>query len=119
MKEAAIEPAPRRRETSWAKFLRQQAASIRRRVRLAWVTTNPDGPFVTSRCGNLLMQLEDEDARTRFLVRDRDSKFTRGFDEVFRCEGIRVIKAPARAPKARAHAERWSEECAASASTDY
>jgi hypothetical protein len=38
---------------------------------------------------NLLMQLEDEDARPRFLVRDRDSKFTRGFDEVFRCEGIR------------------------------
>jgi putative transposase len=43
----------------------------------------------------------------RFLVRDRDSKFTAEFDEVFRCEGIRVIKAPVRAPKARAHAERW------------
>jgi putative transposase len=40
-------------------------------------------------------------------LRDRDSKFTREFDEVFRSEGIRVIKAPLRAPKARAHAERW------------
>jgi len=40
-------------------------------------------------------------------VRDRDSKFTREFDEVFRSERIRVIKAPVRAPKARAHAERW------------
>jgi transposase InsO family protein len=53
------------------------------------------------------MQLDDEDAHQRFLVRDRDSKFTREFDEVFHAQGIRVIKAPVRAPKARAHAERW------------
>ena len=53
------------------------------------------------------MQLEDEDVKPRFLIRDGDSKFTRDFDEVFRSEGIRVIKAPVRAPKARAHAERW------------
>ena len=52
------------------------------------------------------MQLDDEDVRPRFLVRDRDSKFTGSFDEVFG-EGIRVIKARVRAPKARAHAERW------------
>jgi putative transposase len=53
------------------------------------------------------MQLDDTGVRPLFLVRDRDSKFTRDFDEVFRSEGIRVIKAPVRAPKARAHAERW------------
>jgi transposase InsO family protein len=41
------------------------------------------------------------------LIRDRDSKFTRDFDEVFSSQGIRVIKAPVRAPRARAHAERW------------
>ena len=45
--------------------------------------------------------------RARFLIRDRDSKFTRDFDEVFRSQGIRVIKAPVRAPQARAQAERW------------
>jgi transposase InsO family protein len=78
-----------------------------RRVRLAGITTNPDGRWVTQQARNLLMQLEDEDARPLFLVRDRDSKFTREFDEVFRSQGIRVIKAPVRAPKARAHAERW------------
>ncbi|MFL5927376.1 MAG: integrase core domain-containing protein [Gaiellaceae bacterium] len=56
---------------------------------------------------NLFMQFDDDGVRPRFLVRDRDTKFTRDFDEVFRSEGIRVIKAPVRAPKARAHAERW------------
>jgi putative transposase len=53
------------------------------------------------------MQLADDGGEPRFLIRDRDSKFTRDFDEVFRSEGIRVIKAPVRAPRARAHAERW------------
>ena len=78
-----------------------------RRVHLAGITTNPDGRWVTQQARNLLMKLDDEDVRPRFLVRDRDSKFTREFDEVFRSEGVRVIKAPVRAPKARAHAERW------------
>jgi transposase InsO family protein len=62
---------------------------------------------VTQQARNLLMTLGDEDVRPRFLIRDRDSKFTRDFDEVFRSQGMRVIKAPVRAPKARAHAERW------------
>jgi putative transposase len=133
LNEAGIEPAPRRFEQSWAEFLRAQAASIfecdfltvdtlffkrfyvlffielaSRRVHLAGVTTNPDGRWVTQQARNLLMQLDDGGiCHPRFLVRDRDSKFTRDFDEVFRSEGIRVIKAPVRAPKARAHAERW------------
>jgi transposase InsO family protein len=132
LKEAGIEPAPKRFEASWADFLRQQATSIlecdfltvdtlflkrfyvlffvelaTRRVRLAGITTNPDGRWVTQQARNLLMTLDDEDVRPRFLVRDRDSKFTREFDDVFRSERIRVVKAPVRAPKARAHAERW------------
>ena len=53
------------------------------------------------------MQLDHGDVRPRFLIRDRDSKFTCEFDEGFRSGGISVIKAPVRAPKARAHAERW------------
>jgi transposase InsO family protein len=78
-----------------------------RRVRLAGITTNPDGRWVTQQARNLLMQLDDGEVRPRVLVRDRDTKFTRDFDEVFRSEGIRVIRAPVRAPQARAHAERW------------
>jgi transposase InsO family protein len=132
LKEAGVDAAPKRLETSWAEFLRQQAASIlecdfltvdtlflkrfyvlffvelaTRRVWLAGITTNPDGRWVTQQARNLLMTLDDEDVRPCFLIRDRDSKFSRDFDEVFRSEGMRVIKAPVRAPKARAHAERW------------
>lgn len=78
-----------------------------RRVHLAGVTAKPDSAWVTQQARNLIMRLDDEGVRVRFMIRDRDSKFTRDFDEVFRSEGIRVIKAPVRAPRARAHAERW------------
>jgi transposase InsO family protein len=77
-----------------------------RRVRIAGITSNPDGRWVAQQARNLLMQLDEEDVRPRFQIRDRDSKFAREFDEVFRSDSIRVIKAPVRAPKARAHAER-------------
>jgi hypothetical protein len=78
-----------------------------RRVHLAGVTANPDSAWVSQQARNLVMRLDDEGVRVRFLIRDRDSKFTRDFDEVFRSEGIGVIKAPVQAPLARAHAERW------------
>jgi putative transposase len=81
--------------------------SATRRVHVAGITSNPDGRWVTQQARNLLMHLDDQGVHARFVIRDRDSKFTREFDEVFRSEGIRVIKAPVRAPRARAHAERW------------
>jgi putative transposase len=134
LREAGIEPAPRRLESSWREFLRRQAASIiecdfltvdtvfrkrfyilffielaSRRVRIAGIIANPDGDWVTQRARNLVMDLDDEGVHVRYLIRDRDGKFAASFDEVFRSEGIRVIKAPVRAPRARAHAERWVE----------
>jgi hypothetical protein len=53
------------------------------------------------------MTLAEREQRPRLLIRDRDCKFTAGFDEVFRSEGIRVIRAPIAAPRAKAHAGRW------------
>ena len=58
-----------------------------RRVRLCGITANPDGAWVTQQARNLLMRLDDQGVWARFLIRDRDSKFTRGFDDVFRSEG--------------------------------
>ncbi len=77
------------------------------RVHLAGISANPNGAWVTQQARNLLMRLEDEGVRARVLIRDRDSKFTAVFDEVFRSEGLRLIKAPIAAPRAKAHAERW------------
>src|ERR1035437_8814906 len=55
------------------------------------------------------MNLSDEGASTRFVIRDRDAKFSRSFDDVFASEGIRVVRTPIRAANANAFAERWVE----------
>jgi transposase InsO family protein len=76
-----------------------------RRVWLAGCTANPTGAWVTQQARNLGLDLSEEGARV--LIRDRDSKYSGRFDEVFRSEGIRTVKTPVRAPKANAIAERF------------
>jgi putative transposase len=78
-----------------------------RRVHLAGVTANPDGAWVTQQARNLLLAVEERGRRVRFLLRDRDAKFCRSFDDVFCSEGADVVVTPVRAPNANAHAERW------------
>jgi transposase InsO family protein len=127
---AGLQPAPRRSGPSWRVFLRQQAASLlacdfftvetislrrvyvlffielgNRRVHLAGCTTNPTGGWVTQQARNLSFAGVFE--RMRFLIHDRDSKFSAAFDEVFRSEGITVIHTPVSAPQANAFAERF------------
>jgi transposase InsO family protein len=70
-------------------------------------TVHPDGAFVTLIARNLVGDLVDRGRSIESLIRDRDTKFTASFDEVFRSEGIRVIKTPVRAPRANAYAEHW------------
>jgi putative transposase len=125
-----LDPTPRPTATTWRAFLRQQAAGIvacdfftvdtvwlrrlyvlffieldTRRVHLAGVTANPNAAWVTQQARNLLLRLEDQGRRVRFLVRDRDTKFCRAFDDVFRSEGAHVLVTPVQAPNA--YAERW------------
>jgi putative transposase len=124
--QARLEPAPRRAGPSWREFLRGQAASVvacdfftlesvflrhyrvahtSGRVWLGGCTKNPSGAWVSQQARNLGL---DFSARgVRFLIRDRDSKYSGPFDEVFRSEGIRIVKTPVRAPKANAVAERF------------
>ena len=126
-----LQPAPRPTSTTWRSFLRRQAAGIvacdfltvdtvflqrlyvlffiqldTRRVHLAGVTANPTGTWVAQQARNLLGSL-DEEAGFRFLLRDRDSKFTRAFDDLWRAVGAEVIRTPIQAPNANAVAERW------------
>jgi putative transposase len=127
-----IRPAPQRDELSWRNFLRQQAATTlacdfftvetawlkriyvlffisleRRRIEFVACTPNPTGAWVAQQARNLVMTLDDREQPVRFLIHDRDSKFSGGFDQVFTSEGIAVIRTPVRAPNANAHAERW------------
>jgi transposase InsO family protein len=126
-----IGPAPRRDGPSWSEFLRSQAELVlacdffsvetaflrtlyvlffieiaTRRVHVMTSTRNPDAGYTTQQARNLYMA-EGLPTGVRFLIRDRDSKFTRSFDTVFQTEGARVIPTPIRAPKANAFAERW------------
>jgi len=127
-----LPPAPERDGLSWRLFLRQQAATMiacdfltvetvwltriyvlffvsleRRRIEYVASTSNPDGRWVAQQARNLLMLLADREQSFRFLLHDRDSKFSRACDEVFRSEGMKIIRTPTRAPNANASAERW------------
>jgi putative transposase len=132
LRRKGITPAPRRSGPSWRAFIRQQAASMiacdfftvetvslrriyvlffielgTRRVHLAGSTSRPSGMWVAQQGRNLAIQRADHPEPLRFLVHDRDAKFSAAFDEVFRTEGVAVMRTPFKAPNANAHAERW------------
>jgi len=86
-----------------------------RRVHLAGCTSNPTSAWVTQQARHLSWKIQDGDVPIRFLIHDRDTKFTATFDTVLTSEDVTIIRTPVRAPNANAFAERWvrsvREEC--------
>jgi len=132
LQRAGVAPAPARSALTWRQFLRAQARGVlavdfftvdtvllqrlyvlvvvevaTRRVQVLGVTSQPVGEWVVQQARSLLMQLGDDLGRFRFLLRDRDAKFTATFDAIVAAEGIEVLRTPVRAPRANADAERW------------
>ncbi len=125
-----IDPSPNRSEVTWTEFLHSQAAVAcdfftvdtaflrpyyvlffihvnTREVLFAGVTANPTGAWTTQAAPNLFISHGERLEDARALVGDRGSQFTNNFDEIFRSEGLKILKTPVRTPVANTFAERW------------
>ena len=136
LKDAGIDPAPRRDGPCWLQFLRSQAQGIlaldffttnllngatvyvlaviehgTRRVRVLGATAHPVQAWVVQQARNLLMDLEDARTPVKFVLHDRDASFTAAFDAVFRAAGVRVIRSAVQAPRMNSVMERWIGSC--------
>jgi len=126
LRRAGVGPSPRRDGPSWTEFLRAQAATVvacdlftaytlwgrivyvlffielsTRRVHLAGCTTNPDSVWVAQQARNLCFTLDQRTEPLRFLIHDRDSRFSGAFDEVFSTEGIEIVETPTEPTRSR------------------
>ncbi|MER7200327.1 integrase [Streptomyces sp. CB01635] len=128
---AGIDPAPRRSGPTWREFLTAQTEGIiacdflhidlvdlrrvyalvflehgARRLHIAGVTAHPTGSWTVQQARNLAVELGVRVDSLRFLLRDRDAKYTESFDAVFAADDIRVVRTAPRAPRMNAHCER-------------
>jgi transposase InsO family protein len=132
LREAGVGPVGTRRGMTWREFIRTHRQSLlavdffsvetiwlqrvyvlffieleSRRVHLAGCTPTPTAAWVTQQARQLTWSLAGRPEPVRFLIRDRDQKFTTSFDEVFRAQQIEILRTPYRAPQAHAVAERF------------
>ncbi|MEY9969025.1 putative transposase [Streptacidiphilus sp. MAP12-16] len=136
LKEHGIPPAPERASTTWAEFLRGQADALlacdlfevrtltgarlyvfaaiehsSRRVRILGATEHPTAQWIVQLGRNLLMDLDDAGTKARYLIRDRDSKFTAAFDALMTDTGLTVVTTGIRIPRMNSIMERWIQTC--------
>ena len=132
LKRHGMDPSPTRSGPTWGEFLRTQMATLlacdfftvdtvllrrlyvlffiehgSRKVHVAGATARPTEAWVTQQARQFAWVLGERSVPARWLIRDRDTKFTASFDEVFRSNGMRVIRTPVRAPRTNAIAERF------------
>lgn len=123
--DAGIDPAPRRSGPTWRQFLTAQANAVlavdfvhvdtvalrriyaliavehgSRRAHLVGVTAPPTEAWTTQAARNPLMNLADRATTITFMLRDRDSRYSRAFDAVLTADGIRILTSPPGAPRA-------------------
>ena len=136
MNEHGVAPAPERDSTTWARFLHNQAGALlacdffetrtltgarlyafaviehaTRRIRILGATAHPTAAWAAQLGRNLVMDLEDASSRAKFLIRDRDAKFTDAFDAVLNDAGLEVVKSGVRMPRMNSVMERWIQTC--------
>jgi putative transposase len=136
LRNAGIDLAPRRAAPAWSLFLRSRAEAIlacdfftadlldgtqayvlavigraTRRIRILGVTLHPTGEWTTQHARNLIMDLDEQAHRVKFMIHDRGSNFTAAFDAVLADAGIRTVLCNVRTPRMNAIAERWIGGC--------
>ncbi|MDT0547628.1 integrase core domain-containing protein [Streptomyces lonegramiae] len=136
LRQHGIPPAPERQSTTWANFLRSQAKALlacdlfevrtltgarlyafaviehaTRRIRILGATAHPTADWIVQLGRNLLMDLDDADSKAKFLIRDRDSKFTAAFDTLMADAGVKVVTTGIRIPRMNSLMERWIQTC--------
>jgi transposase InsO family protein len=132
LREAGLGPSGTRGGPTWREFLRAQGLTMiavdfftvdtvwlqrlyvlffielgSRRVHLVGCTPEPNATWVTQQARQFAWTLPERAESLRFLIRDRDQKFPRAFDDVFRSEGVQIVRTPIRAPQANGVAERF------------
>ena len=139
LRASGIAPGPRRTGPTWPQFLRCQAEAIlacdfftvdlldgmqayvlaviehaARRISILGLTLHPTGEWTTQQARNLLMDLDEQAHRVKFMIRDRGSNFTTAFDAALADAGIRTVLCSIQTPRMNAITERWIGDAAAS-----
>lgn len=141
--ENGFDPGPTRGEGSWDEFLKMHTKTLwacdffskkvwtlgglveyfllffiqpgTRRVHIAGITPHPDGAWMAQQARNLCMFFDDLPDRPRYLVCDRDTKFTEQFRAILKSDGVKIVQTAVRAPNQNAYAERFvqtiKQEC--------
>ena len=136
LKASGIDPGRRETGLAWSQFLRSQAGAIlacdfftvnlldgtqayvlaviehaTRRIRIIGITLHPTGEWTAQQARNLLMDLDEQTHRVKFMIRDRGSNFTAAFDAVLADARIRTVLCNVRTPRMNAITERWIGGC--------